>query len=97
MFGIVKAYLQKLHRRSAGIIEGRVVECTELPDVFLWHDLQKRRDYQKSILVFKSLNGLAPEYLIGEFVHASAIHTYRTRHRDLLRIPLAKTTKYQGS
>ena len=51
-----KAYLQKLHRWAAGIIEGRVVECTELPDVFLWHDLQKRRDYQKSILVFKSLN-----------------------------------------
>ena len=35
--------------------------------------------------------------MIGEFVDASAIHAYRTRHRDLLRIPLAKTTKYQGS
>ena len=92
-----KAYLDKLHRRAASIIEGRIVEFVELPNIFSWPDLQKRRDYLKSILVFKSINGLAPQYLIGEFRHAREIHSYHTRHRDLLRIPLAKTSKYQGS
>ena len=92
-----KAYLDKLHRRAASIIEGRIVEYADLPNTFSWPNLQKRRDYLKSILVFKSINGLAPAYLIGEFKHAREIHSYRTRHRDLLRIPLAKTTKYQGS
>ena len=43
-----KAYLQKLHRRAAGIIEGRVVDCTELPDVFLWHDLHRNAETTKN-------------------------------------------------
>ena len=80
-----KAYLDKLNRRAASIIEGRLVEYAELPNVFSWPGLQKRREYLKSILVFKSINGLAPDYLIGEFSHASEIHSYRTLHQDLLR------------
>ena len=49
------------------------------------------------IIVFKSLLGLAPAYLLNEFSHARDFHSYNTRHRDLLRLPLARTTKYQGS
>ena len=37
------------------------------------------------------------QHLIGEFKHAKEIHSYCTRHRDLLRVPLANVTKYQGS
>ena len=40
---------------------------------------------------------MAPAYLLTEFKYAHKIHAYYTRHRDLLRLPLAKTTKYQGS
>ena len=40
---------------------------------------------------------MAPAYLLTEFKYAHQIHAYYTRHRDLLRLPLAKTTKYQGS
>ena len=29
--------------------------------------------------------------------YAHQIHSYNTRHRDLMRLPLAKTAKYQGS
>ena len=32
-----------------------------------------------------------------EFSHARDFHSYNTRHRDLLRLPLAWRTKYQGS
>ena len=40
---------------------------------------------------------MSPDYLLTEFKYAHQVHTYNTRHRDLLRLPLAKTTKYQGS
>ena len=61
------------------------------------YTLQSRRDYLKSMLVFKSLHGLAPAYLIAEFSHSRDFHSYNTCHRDLLRLPLARTTKFQGS
>ena len=34
---------------------------------------------------------------ILEFHHSRKFHDYNTRHRDVLRPPLAKTSKYQGS
>ena len=49
------------------------------------------------MLVFKSLHSLAPTYLPNEFSHARDFNSCDTRHRDLLRLPLARTTKYQGS
>ena len=92
-----KAYLDKLNRRAACIIEGRSIGVDELHTVFSWPNLQARRDYLKCVLVYKSLHGMAPAYLLTEFKYAHQIHAYYTRHRDLLRLPLAKTTKYQGS
>ena len=40
---------------------------------------------------------MAPSYLLSEFKHAYEIHRFNTRGRDLLRLPLARTAKYQGS
>ena len=90
-----KNYLDKLNRRAASIIERRSVEASELRTVLGWPSLQARRAYLKCIMVFKSLHGLAPSHLLTEFRHAYEIHQYNTRHRDLLCLPLAKTTKYQ--
>ena len=47
-------YRIKFHRRAAIIIDGRLVEHAELPNVY-WPNLQKRRDYVKSILDLKPL------------------------------------------
>ena len=49
------------------------------------------------MLVFKSLHGLAPAYLLNELSHSRDFHSYDTRYRDLLRLPIPGTTKYQGS
>ena len=56
-----KAYLDKLNRRAASIIEGRT---EELRSVLSWPSLQCRRDYLKCVLVFKCLHDLAPSYLL---------------------------------
>ena len=51
------------------------------------------------------LNGRAASIILNRAVSETDIvrilakkyHTYNTRHRDLIRLPLAKSTKYQGS
>ena len=90
-------YLDKQHRRAISIIEGYKVSQLQISYTFGWPTLQSPRDYLKCMLVFKSLHGLAPAYLLYEFSHAHNFHSYNTRHRDFLRLPLAQTTKYQGS
>ena len=59
------------------------------------------RDYLKCMLVFKCIHGLAPPYLLNEFSRSREYHSYtrsyNTRHRDLFRLPQARTSKYQGS
>ena len=59
--------------------------------------LQSHRDYLKCMLVFKNLHGLALAYLVNEFSDTHDFHSYNTRHKDLFRLPLARTTKYQCS
>ena len=58
---------------------------------------ESRRDYLTFILELMNLHFLAPAYLLNEFSHSRDFHLYNMRHRDLLRLLLARTTKYQGS
>ena len=90
-------YLDKLQRQAASIIEKRRVEQDEIYSVPGWLSLHSRRKYQVCLQVFKCLNNLAPVYLLNEFRFSSDIHNYNTRNKDLIRVPRAKTTKYQSS
>ena len=90
---ISKGYLDKLNGRTASIILNRAVSETDIVCILGWPSLQSHRDYLKCMLV-KSMNGLAPSYLLSDFTQAKK---YNTRHWDLIRLPLAKSTKYQGS
>ena len=88
-----RQYLEKLQGRAASIIASYTVSQSQISYTFGWPTLQSRRDYLKCMLVFKSLDGLAPAYLLNEFSHARDFYSYNTRHRDLLRLLLARTTK----
>ena len=92
-----KSYLDKLNRRAAFVIESRSIRADELKSTLGWPRLQARGDYLKCVLVYKCLHGMAPLYLLSKFRHAYQVHGYNTRSLDLLRPPLAKTAKYQGS
>ena len=92
-----REYLDKLLRLAASITEGYAVTQSQISYTFGWLTLQSRRDHLKCLLVFKNLHGQAPAYLLNEFSHARDFHSYNTRHRDLLRLLLVRTTKYQGS
>ena len=86
-----RQYLEKLQGRAASIIASYTVSQSQISYTFGWPTLQSRRDYLKCMLVFKSLHGLASAYLLNEFSHARDFRSYNTRHRDFLRLPLARS------
>ena len=61
------------------------------------HGQNKNKNFLICALVYKCLNNLAPNYLLSNFQRSREYHTYNTRCKDFLRLPRAKTTKYQGS
>ena len=92
-----KNYLDRLFKRAAGIIAGRKAIDTDIQQAINWPSLQFRRYYPKWIQIYKCINGLAPAYLLDDFHSSEQIHNYNTRNKDLIRLPLAKTTKFQTS
>ena len=91
-----REYLDKQHRRAASIIEGYTVSQSQTSHTFGWPTLQSRRHYLKCLLVFKSLRGLAPAHLLNEFSHSRDFHSYNTRYKDLLCLPLAHPRRPRG-
>ena len=62
--------LQKLQNRAARVItsSGYDADVNCFFHKLSWKHLQSRRQIQKALMVFKSLNGLVPEYLTSIFV-----------------------------
>ena len=48
-------------------------------------------------MVYKCLNGLAPNYLESKMVKRSTIHYYNTRHKDHIEITFERTSIAQRS
>ena len=62
--------LQKLQNRAARVITSSSydVDVDSLFHKLSWKELHSRRQIQTALMVFKSLNGLVPEYLTSKFV-----------------------------
>ena len=67
------ANLQKLQNRAARIITGAsyLKRSRDLLTELGWLNLEAMRKRQKAILMFKILNGLAPQYLSEMFTNSS--------------------------
>jgi hypothetical protein len=44
-----------------------------------WDDLNQQRQFQKALMVFKSLNNLAPEYVYSKFINRNNVTPYILR------------------
>ena len=73
--------LQKLQNRAARALtfSSYDADASQLFQNLNWKNLSTQRDIQKALMVFKSLNGLAPEYLSSKFIVRSNTfpHTFR--------------------
>jgi len=60
-----------------------------------WLNVESTIKYRDRIMAFKCMNGYAPEYLCHQFISQSKIHSWNTRNKDNLAIPLCKTAAGQ--
>ena len=83
--------LNVLQKRCARIILGvNSLTSSEIMFPMLgWKSLQDRCNYFKALLVYKSLNGLAPSYVSSKFNYVSDSHHVNTRQASagLLALP----------
>jgi hypothetical protein len=89
--------LQKLQTRAARILTGSNYRRPrkEMFQSLGWMSLKNRRMLNKSTMMYKCLNGLAPSYLSELFKTPN--HCYTTRNSHKLSVPSAKTAYYRKS
>ena len=69
----------------------------EVLERLIWFYLTERLFYHRSILTYKCLNGLTPEYLSAKFILNTNTYNTRSVNRRDLQIPKCKTTTGQRS
>ena len=92
--------LQKLQNRAARILTYSSFDANAdtLIEKLGWKKLNSQRQMHKAIMVYKSLNGLAPQYLRDKFVHRNNISNYSLRDEEnKLAIPLPRTNYMKNS
>ena len=86
--------LQKLQNRAARVLthSDYDADAKQLIEALGWKTLDKQRENQVASVVFKSLNGLAPEYLKSKFIQRSDTTSYNFRGMEnKLSLPLPRT------
>ena len=94
------AKLQKLQNRSARILTFSSYDTNAdcLLEGLGWENLETQRKIQKSIMVYKSVNGLAPEYLCSKFSERSCASGYSLRDiTGKLAVPFPRTNYLKNS
>ena len=85
--------LQKLKNRAARVLTSS--SCDTAADSLLeklgWRKLDTQRKFEKAVMVYKSLNGLAPDYLRPMLIDRSSVTNYSLRDTEgKLAVPKAK-------
>ena len=93
--------LQKLQNRAVRVLthSSYDADANQLIAKLGWDNLEIRRQKLKAEMVYKSLNGLTPNYLSSKFIQRSDVITsYNLRDSEnKLAIPLPRTNYYKNS
>ena len=92
--------IQKLQNRAARVLTSANYDVSAdiLFEKLGWKDLQSQRKIAKGTMVYKALNGLAPDYLAQMFTERSRITNYTLRDTgDKLILPQARTNYLKDS
>ena len=93
--------LQRLQNRALRVLthSSYDADANELFEELGWDNLETRRQKLRAQMVYKPLNGLAPNYLSPKFIQRSDVITsYNLRDSDnKLAIPLPRTNHYINS
>ena len=85
--------LQKLQNRAARVITSSSydVDVDSLFHNLSWKELHTQRQIRKAFMVFKSLNGLVPEYLTSKFVTRNVSNSALRDSANKLVFPFPRT------
>ena len=90
--------LQKLQNRAARIITNSSFDTPSRPLIaeLGWQTIEELIDNEFKIMVFKSLNDLAPQYLCNLFTKNSVCSSHNLRNTETdLRLPMKKSANGQ--
>ncbi|CAH3179887.1 unnamed protein product [Porites evermanni] len=82
---LISEKLQRLQNRAASILMSAATYDSNLEDVFRalgCHELCHQRLEKKSIMMFKTLQGMTPEYLRSRFVYRGSASSYCLRNTE---------------
>ena len=93
--------LQRLQNRAARVLTNSNYDgdASILLNDFGWQNLQTQRQIQKAVMVYKSLNCLAPDYMSSKFILRNDLfNSCNLRDSEnKLAVPLPRTNYYRKS
>ena len=91
--------LQKLQNRAARVITSSDydVNVDSLFPRLSWKDLKSQRQIQNALIVFKSLNGVVPEYLTSKFIKRNESNYSLRDSISKLVVPFPRTNCMKNS
>ena len=91
--------LQKLQNRAARVITSSNYDAdvNSLFHKLSWKDLNSQSQIQKALMVFKSLNGLVPEYLTSKFVARNVLNYALRNSANKYVVPFQRTNYMKNS
>ena len=100
MSGYLSEKLQKLQNRAARVITKSPFDTSSnhLLSTLEWERLFLRRKKQKALMMFKTMNGLAPLYLQSLFSQRHSVYNLRSRDSEgKLTLPKLNTNYLKRS
>ena len=92
--------LQKLQNRAARILTHSNYDANAdfLIQQLGWKKLHSQRSIHMAVMIYKSLNGLAPDYLSAKFLDRSSVCNYSLRDTEgKLAVPMPHTNYMKNS
>ena len=95
---ILQDKLQKLQNRAARVLTFSKYDTNagHLFNILGWKNLKCQQQLQRATMVYRSLHGLAPDYLSSRFEKRETIYCLRDSDNKL-KVPLPRTNYYQRS
>ena len=93
--------LQRLQNRAARVLTNSNydADASILLNDLRWQNLETQRLFQIAVMVYKSLNGLAHDYMSSKFIlRSDFLNSYNLRDSEnKLAVPLPRTNYYRNS
>ena len=96
LYDLSQSFLIKLQNRAARILvnESKYAHVTPILSQLHWLPVKQRIVYKILLVVYKALNGYAPEYLSNLLNPYVPVRSLRSEDKCLLQIPLTKLISF---